>query len=118
MKSMNARRIILLAVLVGCLALTVAGCQDPFAPDKATIIFRNRAQHATYDCILDGARIGAISPDHTIEREVATGSHTVAFMFANTNNSACSTATPNLAAGATEEFSCSTDLGKDCDCGD
>lgn len=104
------------AVLIGAVLFCATGCQNLFEPDTATITFKNNSRNTTYDCILDGARIGSIAPDHSIEREVAQGSHTVEFQFANTQTLACTTATPNLAAGESTQFSCSRDIGKDCDC--
>ncbi|MFH1313986.1 MAG: hypothetical protein ABIJ00_12280 [Candidatus Eisenbacteria bacterium] len=105
-------------------AVTVIGCEEDVTgleKDKdeiracehygtAEMTFVNKSSHSTYDVILDGSRIGSISPGHSISRTVAAGQHSFQFLFSNTGEAACYEGHPNLAMCQRLEFSCSNDL--------
>jgi hypothetical protein len=104
---------------IGLIALLTMGCEEDVTGVKeipqcerygtADVTFLNGSDYSTYDVILDGSRIGTISPGRSITRTVAAGVHSVQFIFSNTGQPACYEAHPNLAACEKTTLSCSND---------
>jgi hypothetical protein len=108
-----------LLLVLGFAVLFSVGCEEEITgpekiPDcekygRAEVTFVNRSSHSTYDVLLDGSRLGSISPDRSISRSVAAGHHSYQFIFSNSGRPACYEAHPNLATCEKAVFSCSND---------
>ncbi len=100
---------VILVLLIGC-----SGDDDvmgPAAPDPdpvlscetnntATVVFENRSNtNSTYDIIWDGSKVATVTPGNKTESfTVAAGiQHTLLYKYTNTNNLACTQATPTYA---------------------
>lgn len=98
-----------LAILAG--ALSISSCSEgpppPPPPTDAHITFVNDSNSgSTYDIVLDGVRIGAISPQQSISRTVVPNvEHDVRFQFANSGSIACQ-GSPILAPMESLTLSC------------
>ena len=109
------KKFLVTVLMVSLLSMTGCWCEfwggdDCKCNETAHIKVENRSSHTTYDIILDGSRIGAISPGHNIEQDISAGeSHTLEWKFANTGATACRS-NPNLAKCSSHVFSCSNDL--------
>jgi hypothetical protein len=105
-------RLTLLLLLIVVFAM---GCREILEPEPpeceknhtGTLSFHNRSSSATYDVILDGYSVGRIRPGESIEQKVAAGQHSVRFVFANTNRTACNTAYPSVPQCDEISLSCS-----------
>lgn len=77
--------------------------------NTATVYFENRSvSNLTYDVIWDGARIATVGPskDSATFTYAANVTHSLTFLFTNTNLIACSTNFPILTTCSNTFYSC------------
>lgn len=90
------------ALLVTCLFAT--GCDELKGDPKAT--FRNESNsNSTYNILIDGTEVGAISPFQELTRKVSEGKHEFTWKFANSGGTACF-GSWTFDAGDEETFTC------------
>ena len=85
---------------------SAAGCENLLIACETKISVTNESSSSsTYDVVIDGVRVGAVSPGQSAEYNVTPGSHIVQINFAN-GGAACSAAAPSVAECNTFGLSC------------
>ena len=95
----------LLALLFLSIPLLAISCTGS-SKSSTKFVFKNESvTNQTYDVLIDGSRIGSISPGGDLTRTVNPGQYQVRFNFAN-GSTACSTSNPQIASGEIITLTC------------